>query len=55
MGSGVVDTPGFGDSNGQDAGLIDSTRGTGLRPAPRSLYKVLAGSGTRCDKVWYKM
>ena len=31
------------------------SRGAGLRPAPRSLYKVLAGSGTRCDKVWYKM
>ena len=33
-----------------------NSRGAGLRPAPRSLYKGLAGSDdTRCDKVWYKM
>ena len=33
--------------------LCFNSRGAGLPPAPRSLYKVLAGSGTRCDKSWY--
>ena len=44
-----------GSNDAESSGIGSNSRGAGLRPAPRSLYKVLAGSGTRCNKVWYKM